>query len=65
LEILESRIIEDIENTFDDEKFLKMDPGFRIYAALARKEFGDRKPALVDYLLWSLRFVTKSEYVEW
>lgn len=29
-----------------------------------RKAFGDRKPALVDYMLWSLRFVTKSEYVD-
>lgn len=63
-EIVESKILEDIESTFDDEKFLKMDPDFRIDAAFARKEFGDRKPALVDYMLWSLRFVTKSEYVD-
>ena len=41
-----------------------MVPDFRIDAAFARKEFGDRNPALVDYLLWSLRFVTKSEYVD-
>ena len=63
-EIVESKILEEIENTFDDEKILKMDPDFRIDAAFARKEFGDRKPALVDYMLWSLRFVTKSEYVD-
>ena len=42
-----------------------MDPDSRIDAAYARKEFGDKKPDLVDYLLWSLKFVTKSEYVEW
>ena len=63
-EIVESKILEDIDNTFDDEKFLKMDPDFRIDAAFARRAFGDRKPALVDYMLWSLRFVTKSEYVD-
>ena len=51
--------------TFDDEKFVKMDPDSRIDAAYARKEFGDKKPELVDYLLWTLKFVTKSEYVEW
>lgn len=44
---------------------LQMDPDFRIDAAYARKEFGDRKPELVDYLLWSLKFVTKSDYVSW
>lgn len=64
-EFIEAKIIEDIENTFDDEKFVKMDPDFRIDAAYARKEFGDRKPELVDYLLWTLKFVTKSEYVDW
>ena len=63
-EFMEAKILEDIENTFNDEKFVKMDPNFRIDAAYARKEFGDRKPALVDYLLWSLIFVTKSEYVD-
>ena len=40
-----------------------MDPVFRIDAVFDRKEFGYRKPALVDFLLWSLRFVKKSEYV--
>lgn len=64
-EFIEAKIIEDLENTFDDEKFVKMDPDFRIDAAYARKEFGDRKPELVDYLLWTLKFVTKSEYVDW
>ncbi len=64
-EVMEPKILEDIENTFDDEKFVKMDPEFRIDAAYARKEFGDKKPELVDYLLWSLKFVTHSEYVDW
>jgi len=62
---IESTIIEDIENTFDDEKFAKMDPAFQIDAASARKELRYKKPELVDYMLWSLQFVTKSEYVEW
>jgi hypothetical protein len=64
-EVIEPKILEDIENTFDDAKFVKMDPDFRIDAAYARKEFGDKKPELVDYLLWSLKFVTHSEYVDW
>ena len=42
-----------------------MDPDYRIDAAYARKEFGDKKPELVDYLLWMLKFVTHSEYVDW
>lgn len=62
---IEKRMVEEIENIFDDEKFLKMDPDFRVDAAFARKEFGDQKPTLVDYMLWMVRFVTKSEYVEW
>ena len=64
-EFMEAKILEDIENTFNDEKFVKMDPDFRIDAAYARKEFGDQKPELVDYLLWMLKFVTNSEYVDW
>lgn len=62
---IEKRMVEEIENIFDDEKFLKMNPDFRVDAAFARKEFGDQKPTLVDYMLWMVRFVTKSEYVEW
>ena len=63
-EVMEARIIQEIEDTFDDEKFVKMDPDSMIDAAYARKEFGDRKPALVDYLLWMLKFVTGSDYVD-
>jgi len=40
-----------------------MDPDFRIDAAYARKEFGDKKPSLVDYLLWHLKFATHSGVV--
>lgn len=64
-EVIEPKILADIDATFDDEKFVKMDPDFRIDAAYARKEFGDKKPDLVDYMLWSLKFVTHSDVVEW
>lgn len=64
-EFIEAKFLEEIENTFNDERFLKMDPDSRIDAAYARKEFGDQKPALIDYMLWTLKFATKSEYVEW
>ena len=58
-------MLEDIDNIFDNEKFAEMDPDFRIDAAFARKEFGDKKPELVDYMLWMIKFTTKSEYVNW
>ena len=63
-EFIEQKILEDIDNAFDDEKFVYMAPDFRINAAYARKEFGDKKPTLVDYHLWILKFVTYSEYVD-
>ena len=63
-EFIEEKIIEDLDNTFDDEKFVRMNPDFRIDAAYARKEFGDQKLELVDYLLRIAKFVTKSEYVD-
>ena len=64
-EAIEPKILADLDAAFDDEKFPKMDPDFRIDAAYARKEFGDKKPSLVDYLLWHLKFATHSDIVEW
>ena len=60
---MEKRIQAEIDATFDDEKFVKMDPDSRIDAAFCRKEF-NKKLELVDYLLWSLKFVTHSDVVE-
>ncbi len=63
---MEKRIQEDIDKTWDDKEFAQMDPDFAIDAAYARQYFGKQnKPELVDYLLWSLQFVTKSDVVEW
>ena len=64
-EYIEPGILAEIDRTFDDDMFAKMDPDSRIDAAYARKEFADRKPAMVDYLLWSISFATRSDYVEW
>lgn len=67
---MEAKLREDIDNTFDDEKFAKMSTSgamkgdVGIDAAYARKEFGDKKPELVDYMLWMIKFVSKSEYVD-
>ncbi len=61
---IEKKIQAEIDATFDDEKFAKMDPDAAIDAAYARKEFKGFKPSLIDYMLWSVKFVTKSEYVE-
>ena len=55
----------EIDATFDDAQFVKMDPDSRIDAAYARKEFGDKKPSLVDYMLWTAEFVTHSDVIEW
>lgn len=63
--LMETKILEEIDKTFDDREFAKMNPDARIDAAYARKEFGDKKPELVDYLLWTIKFVTHSEYVDW
>lgn len=61
---MEKKIQTDIDATFDDEKFVKMDPDSRIDAAFCRKEFKE-KPELVDYLLWMGKFVTHSDVIEW
>lgn len=62
---IEARIQSEIDAAFDDKQFVRMDPDFRIDAAYARKEFGDKKPSLVDYMLWNLKYVTHSDVVEW
>jgi len=64
-EVIEPKIQADIDATFDDAQFVKMDPDSRIDAAYARKEFGDKKPSLVDYMLWTAKFVTHSDVIEW
>ena len=61
---IEKKMQDEIDAAFDDEKFAKMDPDAAIDAAYARKEFKGVKPSLIDYMLWSVKFVTKSEYVE-
>ena len=52
------------KQAFIREQFVKMNPDAQIDAAYARKAFGNKKPELVDYMLWMTTFVTKSEYVE-
>ena len=64
-EVIEPKIQAEIDATFDDAQFVKMDPDSRIDAAYARKEFGDQKPSLVDYMLWTAKFVTHSDVIEW
>ena len=64
-EEMERKIQDNIDATFDDERFVKMSPDDQIDAAFARKEFGKEKPSLVDFLLWSGKFVTRSDVVEW
>lgn len=61
---MKAKIQNDIDATFDDERFLKMSPDFMIDAAYARKEFKE-KPEMVDYLLWTLKFTTHSDVAEW
>ncbi len=60
---VETKIQKDIDDAFDDEAFSKMDPEFAIDAAYLRRDF-DKKPNIVDYLLWSGKLVTNSDYVD-
>ena len=69
--IIEKCIQDDIDATFDDDRYAKRDfasPGYAGDAAHAREYFEwdkkHEKPSLIDYMLWSIQFVTKSEYVE-
>ena len=64
-EEMEKKIQDNIDATFDDERFLQMDRDSQIDAVYARKEFGKNKPELVDFMLWSQKFVTHSDVVEW
>ncbi len=45
-EIVEANIIEELENTFDDEKFVKIDLDAQVDGAYVRKAFGNKKPVL-------------------
>ncbi len=62
--VIEKKIQDDIDAAFDDERFAKMDPEMAVDAAYARRDFKGVKPDMIDYLLWSLKFVTKSDYVD-
>ena len=64
-EVIEPKIQADIDAAFDDARFARMDPDFRIDAAYARREFGDKKPSIVDYMLWTVKFITHCDEVEW
>ena len=64
-ELIKPKIQADIDAAFDDAQFVKMDPDFRIDAIYARKEFGDKKLSIVDYMLWAVKFITNCDEVEW
>ena len=53
-----------LDNTFDDKLFLKMSDDEKIDDLHCREEFGSKKPSVIDYILWSGKYVTHSEYVE-
>lgn len=61
---IEPKIQNDLDCTFCDELFVKMDPDSLIDAAYCRKEFGKNKPDIIDYLIWMKRFVTHSDYID-
>ena len=62
-EVMEAKVIQEIEDTFDDEKFVKWTP-IPVSNSLCQEGVRDRKLASVDYLLWMLKFVTGSDYVD-
>lgn len=65
------RIQDEIDATFDDERFSQMkidNPEFAIDAGNARKYFKwdmkHKKPCVIDYILWSVQYVTKSDWID-
>lgn len=62
--MIKAMIQQEIDDTFDDAKFVKLPADQQIDAAYARKEFGRNKPAMIDYMLWTFRFITHSDLVE-
>ena len=67
-EKIEPKIRASIDETFDDEKFSKMDTEFAIDAAYARNYFKwherHEKPSLIDYMLYVGEFVTHSDLID-
>ena len=62
---IESQVRKEIDDTFNDESFARMAPEYAIDAVHARAYFGkDNKPSVIDYILWTGKFVTHSDYVE-
>lgn len=53
-----------LDQAFDDRLYPKMSPDDQIDAAHCRKAFNNTKPALVDYMIWSVTLATHSEYIE-
>lgn len=60
---IEPKIHKFIDDAFDDVKFLKMSSDDQVEGAYCRKEF-KTKPSIEDYMIWSVRFVAHTEYVE-
>ena len=63
-DMMEPMIQSELDAVFDYYSCYRNDPAFAKDAELMRKEFGKNKPSIIDYMLWSTKFVTKSEYVE-
>ena len=63
-ELMETMIQAELDTVFDEGGCYQNNPNFAKDAELLRKEFGKNKPSIVDYMLWSSKFVTHSEYVE-
>lgn len=61
---IEMRIQKKLDDTFDDEKYVKMSPDDQMNGAFLRQEFGKNEPSIVDYLLWAGKFVSHSDDVE-
>ena len=63
--VYEEKILADIDASFDDERFSKMDSEFAVDAAYLRRDFKMKKPSLVDYLLWMGQFVLLRSRIWW
>ena len=52
-----------LDRAFDDKLFPQMSPDDQIDAAFCRKEFRKNKPSLVDYFIWTTKFVMHTDMI--
>ena len=61
--VMRQKIEDDLNRSFHDASFVKMDSDAQIDAAFLRRAFKE-KPSVEDYVVWTATFVTHSDMIE-